>query len=88
MNRPDNPAAMPADPAMAASDPAMFQPLTTQDNDILAAHLRSGWAKQGAVYPVLAEPWKETAATLDDLHAAWQAAREARQAEREPEAGQ
>jgi hypothetical protein len=88
VNRPDKPAVVPSDPAMAASDPAMFQPLTAQDNNILTAHLRSGWAKQGAVYPTLSEPWKETAATLDDLHAAWQAAFEARQAGREPEAGQ
>ena len=31
--------ATPSDPAMAASDPAMFAPLTTQDNTILGAHL-------------------------------------------------
>jgi hypothetical protein len=65
------PAAQPEDPAMRAADPAMFAPLTTRENHILGAHLNSGWLKQSAVYPVLAEPWKETAALLDDLHSAW-----------------
>ena len=43
------------------SDPAMFAPLTTDENKILGAHLTSGWYKQSAVYPVLSEPWQETA---------------------------
>ena len=65
------PAAQPEDPAMRAGDPAMFTPLTTRENEILGAHLTSGWYKQSAVYPTLSEPWKETAALLDDLHSAW-----------------
>jgi hypothetical protein len=72
------PAAQPEDPAMRAEDPAMFAPLTTRENHILGAHLNSGWLKQSAVYPVLAEPWKETGALLDDLHAAWDIARQGR----------
>jgi hypothetical protein len=76
---------MPADPAMAASDPAMFSSLTSGENQILSRHLTSGWYKQQAVYPVLSEPWKETNAVLDDLSAAW---RISWQAEHEPEAGQ
>ena len=66
-----SPAAQPEDPAMRAADPAMFAPLTTDENHILRAHLTSGWLKQSAVYPTLSEPWKETAAVLDDLHSAW-----------------
>ena len=62
---------VPGDPAMAASDPAMFAPLTTGEDAILRAHLVSGWYKQKAVYPALSEPWKETTAVLEDLHAAW-----------------
>ena len=69
---------------MATSDPAMFAALTRDENRILGAHLTSGWYKQAAVYPVLSEPWRETSALLDDLHAAYPAAR---QAGREPEAG-
>ncbi len=69
------PATQPQDPAMRAADPAMFAPLTTRENHILGAHLHSGWLKQSAVYPALAEPWKETGAVLDDLHAAWDIAR-------------
>ena len=65
------PAAQPEDPAMRAGDPAMFTPLTTRENEILGAHLTSGWYKQSAVYPTLSEPWKETAVLLDDLHRAW-----------------
>jgi hypothetical protein len=65
--------------------PAMFEPLTTAENDILWAHLTSGWYKQAAVYPVLSEPWQETGGLLDDLLYARQASR---QAGREPEAGQ
>ena len=80
-----DPMVTPSDPAMAASDPAMFAPLTQPENEILTAHLRSGWEKQHYTYPILSEPWKDTAATLDDLHAAWWAGH---QAEREPEAGQ
>ena len=59
------------------SDPAMFAPLTTDENKILTAHLSSGWYKQSAVYPVLSEPWQETDGLLSDLHAAWTAAFEA-----------
>ena len=77
------------------SDPALFAPLTTDENKILSAHLRSGWYKQSAVYPVLSGPWQETAAILDDLGEAWDAAFEAEHpasrdtelAEPEPEAG-
>ena len=36
-------------------DPAMFAPLTADENKILGAHLTSGWYKQSAVYPVLSE---------------------------------
>jgi len=68
------PAVEPEDPAMQARDPGMFAPLTTDENHILRAHLTSGWLKQSAVYPVLAEPWKETAAVLGDLHAAYDVA--------------
>jgi len=72
------PAVQPQDPAMQPVDPGLFAPLTIDENAILGAHLVSGWYKQGAVYPVLAEPWKETAALLDDLHAAHDAASAAR----------
>ena len=41
-------------------DPAMFAPLTLDENKILGAHLTSGWYKQSAIYPVLSEPWQET----------------------------
>ncbi len=76
-------------------DPAMFAPLTSDENKILGAHLTSGWYKQSAVYPVLSEPWQETDGLLGDLHAAWTAAFEARTSatkeaelpEPEPEAG-
>jgi hypothetical protein len=77
----------PADPVMAAVDPAMFASLTGDENNILRAHLTSGWYKQSAVYPLLAEPWRETGAMLDDLHQAWQDQYQAGQAEPEPEAG-
>ena len=60
--------AVPHDPAMAAADPAMFASVTSDENSILRAHLNSGWYKQAAVYPVLSEPWRETAVLLDDLH--------------------
>ena len=69
------PAAQPEDPAMRAGDPAMFTPLTTRENEILGAHLTSGWYKQSAVYPTLSEPWKETSVLLDDLHSAWDVTR-------------
>jgi hypothetical protein len=78
-------AVRPAAPEMAAADPTMFSPLTSDENRILRDHLTSGWTKQSAVYPTLSEPWRETNAILDDLHAAWQLRRHA---EREPEAGQ
>jgi hypothetical protein len=80
-----DPLVVPGDPAMAASDPGMFAPMTSGEDMILRAHLISGWYKQSAVYPALSEPWKETAAVLDDLGDAW---RTAYQAEREAEAGQ
>jgi hypothetical protein len=72
----------PGDPAMARPDPAMFAPLTYDENSITWAHLTSGWYKQAAVYPGLSEPWKETAALIADLLAA----RPAAQAAAEPEA--
>ena len=65
-------------------DPAMFEPLTADENNILWAHLCSGWYKQAAWYPGLSEPWQETRGLLDDLLQAQQASR---QAGREPEAG-
>ena len=82
---------VPHDPVMAAADPAMFAPLTPDENKILDAHLTSGWYKQSAVYPVLSEPWRETAALKDDLSGAWWAAWHAGNPEaghQEPEAGQ
>jgi hypothetical protein len=76
----------------------MFEPLTPRENQILGYHLTSGWYKQSAVYPTLSEPWKETSAVLDDLHSAWDIARQAAsqpaggspvaEPELEPEAGQ
>lgn len=87
MNHPrqtPNPLAAPNDPAMAASDPAMFAEMTQDENTILRYHLTSGWYKQGAVYPTLSEPWKETSVVLDDLNSAWWLGG---QAENEPEAG-
>jgi hypothetical protein len=81
---------VPHDPVMAAPDPAMFAPLTLDENRILNAHLTSGWYKQSAVYPVLSEPWRETAALKDDLSGAWWAAWRAGHPEAghgEPEAG-
>ncbi len=66
--------AVPHDPVMAAADPAMFAPLTGDENKILGAHLTSGWYKQAAVYPVLSEPWRETSALKEDLSGAWRAA--------------
>jgi hypothetical protein len=77
--------APPHDPAMAAADPAMFAAMTSEETNILRAHLTSGWYKQSAAYPALSEPWRETNALLHDLHGAWSSAF---QAEREaPEAG-
>jgi hypothetical protein len=71
--------------ATTLGDPAMFAPLTADENSILHAHLASGWLKQAAVYPALSEPWQETHALLDDLY---EAHRAAMQAGREPEADQ
>jgi hypothetical protein len=69
-------------------DPAMFSPMTTGENTILNAHLTSGWHKQGAVYPLLSEPWRETGALIDDLSGAWWKFRRAERGEPEaPEAG-
>ena len=45
------------------SDPALFAPLTLDENSILHAHLTSGWYKQSAVYPALSGPWQETRTT-------------------------
>ena len=59
------------------SDPALFGPLSMEENSILKAHLTSGWYKQSAVYPKLSEPWQETAGLLDDLHDAHRDAFEA-----------
>ena len=59
-------------------DPEMFAPLTTDENNVLRAHLTSGWYKQSAVYPKLSSPWQETAGLLDDMHDAWKSAFEAR----------
>jgi hypothetical protein len=80
------------------ADPAMFAPLTPEENRILSMHLNSGWYKQAAVYPGLSGPWQETEALLKDLSQAHRAALQARHAahnrpqartcEREPEAGQ
>ena len=96
-----DPLVVPGDPAMAASDPGMFAPMTSGEDMILRAHLISGWYKQGAVYPALSEPWQETEALLKDLSEAHHAAMQARLAaheelqariagpeQREPEAGQ
>ena len=77
--------AAPHDPAMAAADPAMFSPLTKDENQILLHHLTSGWYKQSAVYPTLSEAWRETRALTKDLHLAWEAAWEAEHGD--PEAG-
>ena len=74
---------VPHDPAMAAADPAMFSPMTTDENTILHAHLNSGWHKQSAVYPTLSEPWRETGALLDDLGSAWDVAWQAERGEPE-----
>ena len=86
MTSPDQPIA-PNQP----SDPAMFAPLSLDENSILHAHLNAGWLKQSAVYPVLSRPWQETSGILHDLHDAWRAAFDARQAaepaEPEPETG-
>jgi hypothetical protein len=78
---------VPHDPAMAAADPAMFSPMTLDQNRILYAHLNSGWYKQADVYPLLSEPWRETGALLDDLGAAWKATRQAERKAEAPEAG-
>lgn len=97
-NQGRTPAVQPDDPAMQPVDPTLFAPLTTRENEILGAHLTSGWYKQSAVYPTLSEPWKETAAVLDDLHSAWDVAWKnashpaggspSTEPEPEPEAGQ
>ena len=80
------PSSVPSDPAMAAADPAMFSPMTTDENRMLHAHLTSGWYKQSAVYPTLSEPWRETGALLDDLGSAWDVAWQAERGE--PEAAE
>lgn len=80
-----DPMAAPSAPAMAASDPDMFAPLTCDENQVLRDHLGSGWTKQHVVYPALSEPWKETSAVLDDLTTAWWTRWQTGQ---EPEGGQ
>jgi hypothetical protein len=77
--------AVPHDPVMAAPDPAMFAPVSLEENRILSMHLASGWYKQSAVYPKLAEPWRETNAVLDDLTGAWNAAWDAEHPAAEPQ---
>ncbi len=49
---------------------AVLEPLTTQDYNVLSAHLASGWQKQRVIYSpgVRSGLWRETADTLDDLH--------------------
>jgi len=69
-----SPAVQAVDPAMQPADQVTFAPLTIDENGVLRAHLTSGWRKQAAVYPTLSEPWKETAALLDDLRSAWDVA--------------
>jgi hypothetical protein len=68
------PAVEPEDAAMQPVDPALFAPLSTGENEVLRAHLTSGWYKQAAVYATLSEPWKETGVLLNDLHAVYEAA--------------
>ena len=51
--------------------PALFAPLTLDENEILGAHLSSGWYKQSAVYPTQSEQWHETRALLQDPQRAW-----------------
>jgi hypothetical protein len=48
----------------------VLEPLTVAEQDVLRAHLASGWAKQGAIYApgVRSDLWRETVETLDDLH--------------------
>ena len=87
MNDTEHAVAAPRDPVMAAPDPAMFEPMDRGENNILSAHLSSGWQKQAAVYPVLSEPWRETGAILDDLHDPWRANFNAERAGLEVEAG-
>ena len=85
MTIPD-PITMPEQP----HDPAMFAPLTTDENSILRTHLTAGWYKQAAVYPLLSEPWQETAGLLNDMHEAYWEARAAAKKEAEvtePEPG-
>ena len=69
-----DPAVMPGDPAMAASDPGHVRGADRRRKPHSVPAPDSGWYKQAAVYPTLSEPWKETSAVLDDLHGAWQTA--------------
>jgi hypothetical protein len=55
------------------ADPGLFAALTHDEQDILRAHLTSGWYKQAAVYPTLAVAWWETAALLTGIHQAHEA---------------
>lgn len=54
-----------------AADPALFAPLTCDENKVLNTHLTSGWYKQSAVWPVLSDIWREISEVLDDMHDAW-----------------
>jgi len=58
-------------PEFGPPDPALFAPLTDDESTVLKMHLTSGWYKQGAVWPVLSDIWRETSELLDDMHAAW-----------------
>ncbi|MBO0802769.1 MAG: hypothetical protein J2P25_06800 [Nocardiopsaceae bacterium] len=79
-------AVRPAAPEMVTPRPEMFSPLTRDENDVLRAHLRSGWAKQAVVYPALDEVWKETSRLLRDVGAAWDTAWQVRHPGPEAEA--
>lgn len=59
-------------PHVMTEGAALFVPLSIDENDVLRAHLGSGWAKQHVVYGSAAAPtlWWDTAAILDDLHSA------------------
>jgi hypothetical protein len=69
----------PNSPEFGAPDPALFAPLTTDENNVLRMHLTSGWYKQGAVWPTLSDIWREIGELLDDMHAAWRIAFDADQ---------
>jgi hypothetical protein len=66
-------------PEFGEPDPALFTPLTTDENHVLRYHLTSGWYKQSAVFPPLSGIWRETSEILDDMHQAWNIAFDAEQ---------